>query len=37
MKRGRLAFPRSPKARKAEQMLRILTHNIALPADEIEG
>ena len=27
---------RSPKARKAEQMLRILTHNIALLADEIE-
>jgi hypothetical protein len=27
---------RSPKARKAEQMLRILTHNIALLCDEIE-
>ena len=27
---------RSPKARKAEQMLRILTHNISLLCDEIE-
>jgi DDE family transposase/transposase-like protein DUF772 len=27
---------RSPRARKAEQMLRILTHNIALLCDEIE-
>ena len=27
---------RSPKARRAEQMLRILTHNIALLCDEIE-
>jgi hypothetical protein len=28
---------RSPKARKAEQLLRVLTHNIALLCDEIEG
>lgn len=28
---------RSPKARHAEQLLRILTHNIALLSDEIEG
>jgi Transposase DDE domain len=28
---------RSPKARKAEQMLRVLTHNIALFCDQIEG
>jgi hypothetical protein len=28
---------RSPKARKAEQMLRILTHNISLLCGEIEG
>jgi hypothetical protein len=28
---------RTPKARKAEQMLRILTHNIALLAEKIEG
>jgi len=27
---------RSPKARKAEQMLRILTHNISLLCDEFE-
>ena len=28
---------RSPKARKAEQMLRVLTHNISLLCDEMEG
>jgi hypothetical protein len=28
---------RSPKARKAEQILRILTHNISLLCDELEG
>jgi hypothetical protein len=27
---------RSPRARTAEQMLRVLTHNIALLCDEIE-
>jgi hypothetical protein len=28
---------RTPKARKAEQMLRLLTHNISLLCDELEG
>lgn len=28
---------RSPKARRAEQLLRVLTHNIALLCDELEG
>ena len=28
---------RSPKARKNELLLRVLTHNIALLCDEIEG
>ena len=28
---------RSPKARRNEQLLRVLAHNIALLCDEIEG
>jgi hypothetical protein len=28
---------RSPKARKNELLLRVLTHNISLLCDEIEG